>query len=294
MSEKTDPAAAIASAVTVGADARLPLIDPRSTPGFDGGKAEGEELLARDAARLDGLQERLFASGFAGTTDAAVLLVIQGMDTAGKGGIVRHVVGAVDPQGVRIRAFKAPTPEEAAHDFLWRIERELPEPGMIGVFDRSHYEDVLAARVRGLAAPDEIERRYDAIVEAERAWAERGIRIVKVMLHISPEEQHARLSSRLDRPDKRWKFSPADIDDRLLWPSYQDAYQRVLARTAAEPWAVVPADRKWYARLAVQSLLLRALEGIAPVWPLPAYDVDEQRHRLAGAVEVGTAEGERA
>ena len=212
-----------------------------------------------------------------------MLLVLQGMDTAGKGGIVRHVIGAVDPQGVSLAAFKKPTPEELAHDFLWRVEKRVPEPGFIGVFDRSHYEDVLIGRVRHLADDAEIERRYGAINAFEKGLVDRGIRIVKVMLHISSDEQKARLAERLDRPDKYWKYNPADVDERALWPQYMDAYQTVFDRTSTPdaPWFVVPADRKWYARLAVQALLLDALEDIDPQWPAADFDVAVEKRRLA-------------
>ena len=212
-----------------------------------------------------------------------MLLVVQGMDTAGKGGIVRHVIGAVDPQGVSLAAFKKPTPEELAHDFLWRVEKRVPEPGFIGVFDRSHYEDVLIGRVRHLADDAEIERRYGAINAFEKGLVDRGIRIVKVMLHISSDEQKARLAERLDRPDKYWKYNPADVDERALWPQYMDAYQTVFDRTSTPdaPWFVVPADRKWYARLAVQALLLDALEEIDPQWPAAHFDVALEKRRLA-------------
>jgi PPK2 family polyphosphate:nucleotide phosphotransferase len=234
---------------------------------------------------LEEYQERLFAQSR--TTDApdSVLLVLQAMDTAGKGGIVRHVVGSVDPQGVAITAFKKPTPEELAHDFLWRIEKRLPQPGMIGVFDRSHYEDVLIGRVRSLATADEIERRYGAINDFERRLADAGVRIVKVMLHISADEQKARLTERLDRPDKHWKYNPGDVDERALWPRYMEAYQTVFERTSTEtaPWYVVPANRKWYARLAVQHLLLEALEEIDPQWPPADFDVESERKRLAAS-----------
>ena len=187
-----------------------------------------------------------------------MLLVLQAMDSAGKGGIIRHVVGSVDPQGITLTAFKKPTDEELAHDFLWRVEQRLPEPGFIGVFDRSQYEDVLIGRVRSLAPPDEIERRYDAINEFEKRLTDAGTRIIKVMLYISYEEQGARLMERLDRPDKHWKYNPGDVDERLRWPQYMEAYQTVFERTSTDhaPWFVVPADRKWYARLAVQQLLL--------------------------------------
>lgn len=245
---------------------RLADLDPDAKPGYDQGKARGVADLAARLADLNVLQERLFAESRAGVAKDAVLLVLQAMDSAGKGGIVRHVVGGVDPQGVALAAFKAPTAEEREHDFLWRIEKRLPDPGFIGVFDRSHYEDVLIGRVRELAPPAEIERRYDAINEFEARVAASGTRIVKVMLHISPEEQKTRLMERLDRPDKHWKYNPGDVDERLVWPQYMQAYQTVFDRTstAVAPWHVIPANAKWYARLAVQELLLAALEDIDP------------------------------
>lgn len=261
---------------------RLADVDPESTPGFPGRKIDGLESLAAGADRLAALQERLWAAATTGD-ERRVLLVLQAMDTAGKGGIVSHVVGAVDPNGVHYAGFKAPTAEEREHDFLWRIERQLPGAGQLGVFDRSHYEDVLIQRIRAFASPDEIERRYGAIVDFENRLAEQGTTIVKVMLHISKDEQRARLGDRLDRPDKHWKFNPGDIDERLLWDRYQDAYQIVFDRTstAVAPWYVVPANRKWYARLAVQQLLLRALEDMHLSWPAADFDVAEQRQRLA-------------
>ena len=237
---------------------RLDDVDPRSTPGYEGNKKSGRKDLKTCIPELDDLQERLFAAHHDEESGPAVLLVLQAMDTAGKGGIVRHVVGSVDPQGVELAAFKAPTKEELSHDFLWRIRPRVPGPGMIGVFDRSHYEDVLIGKVRELADGKEIERRYTAINTFEAELAEAGVRIIKVMLHISPDEQKDRLMERLDRPDKYWKYNPGDVDERLLWPDYMKAYQAVFERTSTEaaPWYVVPADRKWYARLAVQRLLL--------------------------------------
>jgi PPK2 family polyphosphate:nucleotide phosphotransferase len=263
---------------------RLNEVDTRATPGFDGGKSKGKHALADAAGRLDTLQERLFAASKGGET-RRVLLVLQAMDTAGKGGIVRHVLGSVDPQGVQLAAFKKPTEEELAHHFLWRIEKQLPEPGMIGVFDRSHYEDVLIARVRQLASPDEIESRYVEIRDFERRVVEGGTTLVKVMLHISADEQKERLAERLDRPDKHWKYNPGDVDERLLWNDYQAAYQLAIKRSDADhaPWYVVPADRKWYARLAVQTLLLDALHGIDPQWPSADFDVEVQKKRLAAS-----------
>jgi len=272
-------------ALRVGEGFRLADVDPDSTPGYHGHKADGARDLAEGLVALNDLQERLFAESCTGTATDAVLLVLQAMDSAGKGGIVRHVVGGVDPQGVSLAAFKAPTDEERAHDFLWRIEKRLPEPGFIGVFDRSHYEDVLIGRVRALAPPEEIERRYDAINAFEADAAASGIRIVKVMLHISPEEQKSRLMERLERPDKHWKYNPGDVDERLVWPEYMRAYQTVFERTSTEiaPWHVVPANRKWYARLAVQELLLAALEDIDPQWPVADFDVEVEKKRLAAS-----------
>ena len=258
-------------------------VDPEAAPGYDGDKQDGEADLAAGAGDLDELQERLYAQSRGGTSPDAVLLVLQAMDTAGKGGIIRHVVGSVDPQGIMLTAFKKPTPEELAHDFLWRVEKRLPQPGFIGVFDRSAYEDVLIGKVRQLAPADEIERRYDAINDFEKRVADAGTRIIKVMLHISYEEQGERLRERLDRPDKHWKYNPGDLDERALWPQYMDAYQTVFDRTSTEhaPWFVVPANRKWYARLAVQHLLLGALREIDPQWPAATFDVEAEKKRLA-------------
>ena len=274
-----------ADALRVETGFRLVDIDPRSTPGYDGDKDAGKADLDTGRRPLEDLQERLFAQSVAGTATGSVLLVLQAMDTAGKGGIVRHVVGAVDPQGVELASFKKPTAEELSHDFLWRIEKRLPDAGRLGVFDRSHYEDVLIGRVRSLAPAAEIDRRYGAIVAFEAQAAEMGIRVVKVMLHISKDEQRARLAERLDRPDKHWKYNPGDVDERQLWDDYMEAYQVAIERTSTPiaPWHVVPADRKWYARLAVQQLLIDALADIDPQWPVADYDVDEEKRRLAAS-----------
>lgn len=264
---------------------RLDDVDPASTPGYRGGKTEGTHDLKAGLDELNDLQERLFAESRVGVATDSVLLILQAMDSAGKGGIVRHVVGGVDPQGVALTAFKAPTEEEREHDFLWRVAKRLPEPGFIGVFDRSHYEDVLIGRVRSLAPENEIERRYGAINDFEAEVAASGTRIVKVMLHISPEEQKSRLMERLERPDKHWKYNPGDVDERMLWTQYMAAYQTVFERTSTEvaPWHVVPADHKWYARLAVQELLLDAMQSIDPQWPAADFDVEAEKKRLAAS-----------
>lgn len=245
-------------------------------------KAEGKSELAEVGEELSEYQERLFASAAAGAGKDSVLLILQGMDTAGKGGIVRHVLGLVDPQGVEHHSFKAPTPEEQAHDFLWRIERELPAHGMIGVFDRSHYEDVLIHRVKNLTPLERIEKRYQRINDFEDRLRGQGIRVLKVMLHISREEQYRRLMDRLENPEKHWKFTTDDVDDRLLWDEYQRAYEIAIERTHTpqNPWYIVPADQKWAARWMVAQLLLRELRGIDPQWPKAGFDVQVQRARL--------------
>jgi PPK2 family polyphosphate:nucleotide phosphotransferase len=261
----------------------LAELDPHGMPGFDGDKADGKHALADLGEELAELQEQLFAEAYTGG-HRRILLVLQGMDTSGKGGVLDHAVGLLHPFGVHLKSFKAPTREELAHDFLWRIEKEVPAAGTIGVFDRSHYEDVLVVRVHGLAKPDEIERRYDAINAFEKRLAEDGTTILKCMLHMSPEEQLERLLARLDDPTKQWKFKPADVDERALWPAYQEAYEIALQRcnTDHAPWYVVPSDRKWYRNWAIGRMLLETLQGMDLSWPRPDYDVDEQRARLRG------------
>jgi PPK2 family polyphosphate:nucleotide phosphotransferase len=251
------------------------------TPGFDGGKTKGKAALFALGDELSDLQERLWAEKTTGS-QRRVLLVLQGMDTSGKGGVLRHTVGLVDPQGVKITSFKAPTDEERKHQFLWRIRQALPEPGYLGVFDRSHYEDVLIVRVHGLADPRTVESRYDQINEFEAELAAQGVVIVKCMLHIGAEEQRARLLARLDNEDKYWKFNPGDLDERERWGDYQAAYQVALERTNTEiaPWYVVPSDKKWYRNLVIGQLLLEHLRGMALGWPPPDFDVAEQRRRL--------------
>jgi PPK2 family polyphosphate:nucleotide phosphotransferase len=250
-------------------------------PGFDGGKTKGKAALFALGDELSDLQERLWAERTTGS-QRRVLLVLQGMDTSGKGGVLRHTVGLVDPQGVKITSFKAPTAEERKHRFLWRIRNAVPQPGYIGVFDRSHYEDVLIVRVHGLAEPATVESRYDQINEFEAELAADGVVIVKCMLHVSAQEQRARLLARLDNEAKYWKFNPSDIDERGRWADYQHAYEIALERTNTEiaPWYVVPSDKKWYRNLVIGELLLDALRGMGLRWPPADFDVDEQRRRL--------------
>lgn len=260
----------------------LTTIETDAAPGFDGKKADGKKALAAMGPELADLQERLWAEGTAGS-QRRVLLVLQGMDTSGKGGVLRHTIGLVDPQGVRITSFKAPTDEERAHDFLWRIDKGLPGAGYIGVFDRSHYEDVLIARVRGFADPAEIERRYGAINAFEARLVDEGYSVVKCMLHISADEQKARLEERLANPEKHWKYNPGDLDERALWPAYREAYEIALERTSTDvaPWHVVPSDKKWFRNLAIGHLLLQTLRGLDLQWPAADFDVEAEKVRLA-------------
>jgi len=259
----------------------LTAIDTKGHPGFDGDKAAGEAALPLLGPELADLQEKLFAEAYTGA-GRQVLLVLQGMDTAGKGGVLSHTVGLLNPSGLRLKSFKKPTEEELAHDFLWRIERELPTLGEIGIFDRSHYEDVLVVKVHELADAAEIERRYDAINAFEKRLPDEGTVIIKCMLHVSAEEQKKRLLARLDDPTKQWKFKPADVDERGHWATYQAAYTVALERcsTDAAPWYVIPSDRKWYRNWAIATLLLETLRGLDLDWPAPDYDVAEQRARL--------------
>ncbi len=256
-------------------------VDPRATPGAPGDKAQTTAAAAVQGAQLAGLQERLYAEGTQPGATRRVLLVLQGMDTSGKGGTIKHVIGVINPQGAQIASFKKPAEDELRHHFLWRIRRRVPAPGLIGVFDRSHYEDVLIARVRALASPQEIDKRYDAINRFEAKLAADGVALIKVMLHISHEAQRERLLARLDDPSKHWKFNAADLDERARWPGYREAYEIALTRCAqAAPWYVVPADRKWYRNWAVGRLLTETLEELDPRYPQPQLDVAELRRRL--------------
>jgi PPK2 family polyphosphate:nucleotide phosphotransferase len=259
----------------------LTTIETDAAPGFDGGKTAGEAALAALGPELADLQERLFANRTTGSR-RRVLLVLQGMDTSGKGGVLRHTVGLIDPQGVRIRSFKAPTDEEKAQHFLWRIEEALPEPGYVGVFDRSHYEDVLIVKVHAWADPATVEQRYDEINAFEARLVEDGCVVLKCMLHIGPDEQRERLQERLDDPEKHWKYNPGDLDERALWPAYRDAYETAIERTNTDvaPWHVIPADKKWFRNLAVGQLLLDALRGLDLEWPAADFDIAAEQRRL--------------
>ncbi|CAM2981507.1 polyphosphate kinase 2 family protein [Prescottella defluvii] len=275
----TTPAA---EALRAGPHTKVAKIDPKATPGFSGSKSDGERMLEERGAVLSALQEKLYANGRAGDK-RSVLLILQGMDTAGKGGMVRHVIGHVDPQGVDHAAFGVPTPEEKRHHYLWRINKALPRGGQLGVFDRSHYEDVLVVRVHNLVPPEVWHGRYDEINQFERELTYSGTTLVKVAMFVSLDEQKARLAERLERRDKYWKYNPGDVTERALWPQYQEAYQAMLDKTSTEhaPWYVVPCDRKWYSRIAVTELLIDALSRLDLDWPEAGFDIDVEKERLA-------------
>ncbi|HET6988679.1 MAG TPA: polyphosphate kinase 2 family protein [Kribbella sp.] len=260
----------------------LTAYDTRATPGFSGSKDDGKVALEDLGAEVSDWQERLFAEGRK-DGDRSVLLVLQGMDTSGKGGVIRHGAGLMDPQGLKITSFKAPTAAEKRRGFLWRIKQALPEEGIIGIFDRSHYEDVLIARVRNLVTPNVWDRRYDQINDFEAELAANNVTILKCYLHISQEEQRARLEARLDDPTKHWKYNPSDVDERELWPDYMDAYHAAIERcnTPEAPWYVIPSDRKWYRNWAVTTLLLETLRSLDPQWPVADFDVTTEKKRLA-------------
>ncbi len=256
----------------------LGSFDSRATPGAPGGKKRTQQHLPEQAEQLSRLQDRFYAEA-AGGGERSVLLVLQGMDTSGKGGVIRHVVGALNPQGCSIASFKRPTEIELRHHFLWRVRRQMPAAGKIGVFDRSHYEDVLVARVKALAEPAVIDRRYAEIIRFEQRLVENGTTIVKCFLHVSADEQRERLLARLDDPDKHWKYNPGDLAERAMWAEYQAAYALALERcsTDAAPWYVVPSDRKWYRNWAVGQLLVEALSGLDPQYPRGEFDVEAER-----------------
>ncbi|MDN5931199.1 MAG: polyphosphate kinase 2 family protein [Pseudonocardia sp.] len=263
----------------------LSAVDPRGRPIGPKDKTAAAEQMADLAATLDARQEALYAEAVGGGS-RAVLLVLQGMDTSGKGGVIRHVAGLVNPQGLTISSFKKPTAEERAHHFLWRVRPKVPAPGQIGVFDRSHYEDVLIARVDGLVPEDVWRGRYAEITAFESELADQGVTVVKCMLHISPTEQAERLLARLDDPAKVWKYNPSDIDSRSKWPAYQQAYADALHATDSDtaPWYVVPSDRKWYRNWAIAQILAETLTELDPRFPPATVDVEAERARIRASV----------
>lgn len=233
-------------------------------------KKHAEAELALHNERLDALQQLLAASG-----QHAVLVVLQGMDTGGKDGAIRHIFSGVNPQGCSVTSFKVPTALELRHDFLWRVHAAVPPKGMIGIFNRSHYEDVLIVRVHHQISTKVAHRRMQEIVDWEEMLADNGVVILKFFLHISYEEQTRRLAARVDDPNKQWKISESDFAERKLWPDYQRAYEDVLSRTSRKhaPWFIVPADHKWYRNVAISEIMVEALEGLKMQYPRPTVDL---------------------
>jgi PPK2 family polyphosphate:nucleotide phosphotransferase len=254
--------------VKTGGKIDLSEIDPGSTPGFSH-KEAGDRLQDLNK-RLEVLQEALWAEH-----RHKVLVVLQGMDTSGKDGTIRHVFEGVNPLGVRVVAFKAPSPEELDHDFLWRVHAKVPAQGEMVIFNRSHYEDVLVARVQKLVPPEVWRPRFDQINDFERLLTETGTVLLKFFLHISKDEQKERLQARLDDPLKQWKFRKGDLLDRARWDDYMEAYEEALSRTSQKhaPWYVVPADKKWYRNLVVATVLVKALEELKIQVPEPEEDL---------------------
>jgi PPK2 family polyphosphate:nucleotide phosphotransferase len=254
-----------------GAPVQLSQFDPADTAGLPD-KNNAKKRIKQDAKAIDTLQDRLYAEG-----KRALLVVLQGVDTSGKDGTIRKVFNRTGPLGVSVTAFRRPSEQELAHDFLWRVHLACPRRGTIGIFNRSHYEDVLAARVRNLAPPKTIEARYEQINAFEKVLSENGTRILKFMLHLSKDEQAKRLQKRLDEAKSRWKFDPADIEDRKHWDDYQRAYEIMLARCSTDwaPWHVIPADHKWARNAAIAAIVRAALEAMKPKYPEPDWDPKE-------------------
>ena len=254
--------------------------DPAETPAWKADKDAALQRVAGLNTELETLQELLFAEG-----KHKMLIVLQGMDTSGKDGVIRRVFEGVNPQGVRVASFKVPTAPELARDYLWRVHQQVPGRGEMVIFNRSHYEDVLVVRVHNLVPDAQWKKRYDQINAFERMLAEEGTTILKFFLHIDAEEQRERLLARLDEPDKRWKFNPGDLKERQLWGKYQKAYEDVLSMTsqADAPWMIVPANRKWYRDLIISAALVDTLKELKMEYPQPAEDLESYRSQLAGS-----------
>ena len=251
--------------VKPGKNFKLADCDPRDSNGFSDKEATKADTI-RDAAAIDALQDRLFAEG-----KRSLLVILQGIDCSGKDGTVRAVFNHCGPIGVRVQPFKAPTVDELAQDYLWRVHKVCPPRGYIGIFNRSHYEDVLVVKVRGFAPAEVIEKRYDEINAFEKMLADNGTKILKFMLNISKEEQAERLTERIEIPEKRWKFNPSDLEDRKLWNDYMKAYEVALTRCSTHhaPWYVIPADRNWVRNAAISRIVRETLEEMNPQYPEP-------------------------
>jgi PPK2 family polyphosphate:nucleotide phosphotransferase len=235
-------------------------------------KSATKDWLGDDAEAIDELQDRLYA-----VRDRALLVVLQGMDTSGKSGVIRHVFADTSPLGMQIKAFKAPSDEELAHDYLWRVHEAVPRKGFIGIFDRSHYEDVLVVKVRDFAPAEAVEQRYEQINQFEKYLTENGVTILKFMLHIGYEKQEERLKERIIEAHKRWKFNPNDLDDRKLWPEFMEAYETMVQRCSTEwaPWYIIPADSRPRRNAAIARVIRGTLEDMDLEWPDPGYSLDD-------------------
>ena len=257
--------------VKPGTTVNLSEWDPNDTGKFKGGKKAGLAQVEALNNKLETLQELLYAQH-----KHKVLIILQAMDTGGKDGVIRRVFDGVNPSGVRVASFKAPTPEELAHDFLWRIRKQVPNEGEMVIFNRSQYEDVLVVRVHNLVPPEVWGARFDQINAFERELVENGTTILKFYLHIDMEEQKERLQARLDDPTKRWKFRLGDLEERKRWPEYMQAYEDVLSKTSTEiaPWYIVPANRKWFRDLVISSILVETLESLKMSYPAPEENLD--------------------
>jgi PPK2 family polyphosphate:nucleotide phosphotransferase len=266
--------------VTSAGKFKLKAHDPDETGEYkktDQGKDKAKADTAKLIARLAGLQERLYANAA-----QSLLIVLQGMDTSGKDGTIRNVMSGVNPQGCKVVAFKAPSKDELAHDFLWRVHREVPPKGYIGIFNRSHYEDVLITRVHGGVSDKEAKQRFNQINEFEELLYESGTVILKFFLHISKAEQKERLEARIADPEKRWKWNSGDLEERKLWDEYMQAFEDVISATSTEraPWYVVPANRKWYRDLVVADRVVDVLEGLKLKVPAGPEGVDFSKLKI--------------
>jgi PPK2 family polyphosphate:nucleotide phosphotransferase len=269
--------------------------DPADTAGLDMGKAGAEDMLAAGLRHLTTMQQKLFAQDC-----WALLIILQGMDSAGKDGVIKHVMSGLNPQGCEVHAFRTPTPEELDHDFLWRTGLRLPARGRIGIFNRSYYEDVLVVRVRHdllrqqrlppeLVTKEIWQERFKSIRAFERHLVRNGTVVLKFHLRISPEEQRRRLLARLDEPAKRWKFSMADVEGHKVWPSYMDAYEDAIRNTATAeaPWYIVPADQKWFAWLTVAAAICNAMERLDLAFPVVKGKALDELERVRTALAAG-------
>lgn len=263
-----------------GVKVHLDKMDPNDTGDYkktEQGKEQAKAITTELIGRLGELQERLYANG-----ERSVLVVLQGMDTSGKDGTIKSVMSGVNPQGCRVASFKAPSDRERAHDFLWRVHYEAPPKGHIGIFNRSHYEDVLITRVHGWVSEKVVKQRFNQINEFEKLLHENGTTILKFFLHISKDEQKERLEERIRDPEKRWKFNEGDVEERKRWEDYMRAFEAVLGATSTDhaPWHVVPANRKWYRNLVVAEAIVEAMNGLKLKRPPEPKGVDFSKLRI--------------